>query len=687
MRIAGFLIFGMLLSVWLFADDVIAVDIVRNGQAVAVILLPDNPYPVESYAAKELQYHIRQSTGASLDILPESQQVYSKDPTIVIGHCQRTRRAGILIDKLPPAGYIVKTVGNTLFLAGHDNDRAVGNISQCTWHGSLFAVYEFLERELEVKWLWPGELGELIPERKDIRVDFLDIRGQPRFWETAWIVPSLSRRAEYGWASTTARDKFLHDQDTWLLRHRFSSTKSLAYGHAFGDYWKRFGRTHPEYFNLLPNGKREPLPGDKNGSNITLCVSQPELWKQIIKDWANNPLRDPGHIPYRPFVNACENDSPALCTCEACRAWDAPDEQFETSRYWHDGIIPTVKLRFRTVDLGLSGDGSPWTGIIIPNNAPSLSDRYAKFYLALQKEAQKIDAQAVIFGYAYANYWQAPKHTKLNERIIISFVPPLWFPYTEEMSEDFRKNWDGWATTGARLVLRPNLTHAGHNLPIFYARRLASDFAYASQHGMIGSRWDSLLGSWGTQGPTLYVLGRMHQHPDWPVEKMLDEYYNAFGPAKAAVKKYFQFWEKVSEHVTTEDICRYNIEEGGGGFKDYVLIADRIFTPELMSRGEELLEKALRSAEEDTLARKRVRFLEKGLKNAILTLNTLRAFKNYRRTKSPQDLQAYKQAMQQMMYYREKIEMDEVADMGYLAYREKRGAKWDHYIFRDHTDH
>ena len=56
-------------GLWGFVAD--AVELVRDGKPVAVIVVPRQPSKVESYAAKELQYHIQCATGAQLPIAPE----------------------------------------------------------------------------------------------------------------------------------------------------------------------------------------------------------------------------------------------------------------------------------------------------------------------------------------------------------------------------------------------------------------------------------------------------------------------------------------------------------------------------------------------------------------------------------------------------------------------------------------
>ena len=644
--------------------------IVKNGDPQSAIIIPDNTFPVVQQAAKELQYHIREASGAELEIIKESQKSNRFAGYIYLGDCQETANVGINTKKLPPAGFVLKKIKNDLFLAGRDNNGKIGSHSECTWHGTLWAVYEFLETQMGVRWIWPGKLGEVIPKTKTIQLASLNKSGTPRFEHTQLIVFGVSREGKFGWTSQEARDKFLQDQDTWLLRHRMAATQPINHGHAFGNYWKRFGKTHPEYFNLLPNGKRAPLPTDKSGRGVTMCLSQPKLWQQLVNDWQNKS-------PRRACINVCENDSPGMCTCESCRAWDAPDSLFESSNYWGKGILPENPKIFRAENAGLTGSSTPWNGDALADDAPSLSDRYAQFYLAVLKTAQKVDSNAVVAGYAYANYWKAPKQTTLNPNIIISYVPPLWFPYTEKMSRDFRENWDGWKRAGARLMLRPNLTHAGHNMPIFYARRLAADYSYAAKNCMIGSKFDSLLGSWGVQGPTLYVLGRMQEYPEWPVDKMLDEYYSAFGKAKKQVQHYFAWWEEISNAVTWEDIRRYHNEEHGGGHKTYIRITDRLFTPDIMTKGRALLEQAITAAQGDNLAEQRVAYLDKGLQNTELTLATLRAQKRYTRTPNSQTKSTYKKAITDLVTYRATIEMDNVSDMGYLAYREIKGAKWD----------
>lgn len=619
-------------------------DIVADHKPRTAIVIPDKPLQIVSYAAEELQYHVEKATGARLDIFRESKRPQQYKGLIFLGTCSQTKQENIDSEQLPGNGFIIKLTNGNLFLAGKDSQGYY--LLKTTWAGTLFAVYEFLEKEMGVLWLWPGELGEVIPRRADIRIGDWDQLTRPRFISADLNVGSFIRKQKTGWSSDENRNRFFKDQRVWLRRHRGRKSRTLRTGHAFRRYWKRFGKSHPEFFNLLPNGKREPPPNRPEAA-ITMCVSEPGLWQQIIDDWKEARKKHPGIN-----VNACENDNPGVCTCPRCRAWDGPDPRFKTA-----------------------GDILPTFGNIHTGRMPSLSDRYARFYLAVQREAQKVEPDAVVFAYAYANYREPPRQTKLNENIIIGFVPRYYFPWTAEKLAQARQDWSGWRKTGARLFYRPNYMLIGHNMPIFVARKLGGEFSFVAKNGLIGTHFDSLTGQYATQGPNLYVLARVHVRPEWPVEKILDEYYCAFGKAEDAVREYFGHWEKVSDAVTDDLMDRYKNEEDAGWNRWY-LVALHIFTPPVMAKGRALLEKAKAASGGDTIAESRVAFLEKGFRNAELTLVTQRAYKKYlASTRDIHTQRKYHASIRDLYNYRKSIEAEGVCNMGFLAFCEAR--RWD----------
>lgn len=228
------------------------------------------------------------------------------------------------------------------------------------------------------------------------------------------------------------------------------------------------------------------------------------------------------------------------------------------------------------------------------------------------------------------------------------------------------------------MVLRPNLTHAGHNLPIYYARKLAEDFRFAAARGMLGSSFDSLFGSYATQGPNLYTLARIHQRPEWSANQILDEYYGAFGLADEEVRRYFEHWESLSDRLTVATMKRITAQGRGGGFRNYVGIIDRLYTQSDLAQGFALLELAAKKAEGDAMSARRVAFLKMGLRDAELTIAVARAKRRLSPASSGKTQRAYRAALETLVKHRQKIGSYQVCNIGYLTYREQMGGGWQH---------
>jgi hypothetical protein len=645
--------------VMLLGSAAAGMDIVRDGQACTAIVVPDKAFPIVTFAAEELQHHVQKATGAKLEIVPEGKKPGNFAGLIYVGECQATAKAGLTGKKLPINAYRIKLIGPDFFFYGDDNDMPP--FGRQTHIGTISAVYEFLEDKLGVRWLWPGELGEYVPQCKDITVDKWDQDYHRRFTSTSIATHEKQTSPEQGWSSPEVKGKWRGELSIWLHRQRFNLVECIQGTHSFTQYWDRFGKTRPEFFQMLPNGRRGPLEGDNYGINISMCVSDPGLHKQIVDDW-----KKPGANTYlesvygEKYLWCCDDDTAGLCTCPRCRSWDAPDPRFQSNPYWSGKVSPGEEPRFFPED-GLD---------------PSLSDRYAKFYLAVQKETRKVNPDVVVIGFAYCNYSAPPKETMLNDHILISYVPPYSYPITNEREALFRGQWDGWRKTGARLVFRPNITCIGHNFPISYTRRVYDMYSYAAQHGMIGSDFDALCSEWAIQGPSQYLLGRMTVRPELPLETILDEYYTAFGPAKDAVKQYFDYWEKISYNLTVETFMNYQKESGVGGW-------DLLFTPEVMKRGRALLElaKATPGLSEEEAAR--VEFLGKGLQNTELTLAAINAAKQFKKSNSPEDKKKLAIALKKLYSYRKRVDSSQVSNMGLLYLREME--MWDISLIQEPT--
>ena len=617
------------------------VTLVREGQPVATIVTPDTPTHVVRYAAEELQYHVKLASGATLEVLAEADAGAVAGPKVYIGPTQAAADAGIDLDALPPEGWVIRVVAGDLFLAGRD--KGGYELYSPVWAGSLWATYELLEQDLGVRWLWPGELGTNVPPAATIAIPETERSGHPQMLQRSLrsAMSNFAGRSAEGTTETEYYKRANHDERVWLRRMRMGATVQFRYGHAFTEWWEQYGEEHPEYFNLLPNGKREPAQHPKY---ISMSVAEPGLHRQIVENWVAYREENP---KLAANVNCCENDTAGLCICEKCLAWDVadPGEDFE-------GRVALSHANFET----LPGNEFRWDP-----GLGSLSDRYAKFYLAVQELAREHDPDAIVMGYAYGNYRKPPVETKLNENIVLGYVPGMLFPATAEDLQDRRAEWQGWSDAGARLLLRPNYFLYGHNMPYIFAEQFGREFGFCARNGMIGTDFDSLTAMWGTQGPNLYVLGRMHATPEADPQKVLTEYYDGFGCAAKQVRAYFDYWAARSEEIAPQ------LE--GLGWHAYIPRMHELWTPAMFAEGARLLDVAARTAEGAGVFAERVEFLRLGLEHARLTADVSRVFAE---TSGLEGVAAQISAMAKLNQFRKGLEDTNVANLILLPWLERR---------------
>jgi hypothetical protein len=369
-----------------------------------------------------------------------------------------------------------------------------------------------------------------------------------------------------------------------------------------------------------------------------MSVGEPALWRTKVDEWERR--RSPAH----PFLDASENDTPGKCVCEKCMALDEPASDADAS-----------DRRSRAHGAFLAGKDDWFVAL------GSLSDRYARYYLAIQREAERVDPQAVVLGLIYANYSQPPKNTHLNDRIVLGLVPEDRHPWDARALEEMRRQWDGWSATGARLLLRPNFTLEGHAFPLA-STTPAEAVAYAMEHGAIGTDLDSLTGQWATQGPLLYAVARVHEPQAPGVSATLHEFYAGFGPADGAVERYFEHWH--GRGVAAAG--------ASSSWSSFHASADLSLGEVAFAEGWQLLAVARLAAAGDATSLARVAFLEKGLRNAELTAGAARAARGYREHGR---IRAFVDAIERLDAFRSETETDRIANVGFLSWAEAHS--WD----------
>ena len=567
---------GMLLG-WLAQPASAEVTLVEAGQAQAVIVLPAAASAVERYAAAELVEHVEKASQVRLEVVSEDALPASPAGRVYLGRTLAARRAGIDADALPREALVFRTGDDGLIVAGEDTEG--DPLVESTRCGTLWGVYELLDRFLGVRWLWPGELGVHVPPQPTITIPDLDQTIAPTMIRRR-VRDGLRRPAGTAGLTAAGFKRYAHAQRVFQRRHRMGASLPLSYGHAFESWWERYGSEHPEWFQLLADGRRGPATPK---SRFSMCVSNPEFQRYVIERWRRAGGADPARWSN---VNGCENDISGLCLCEHCLAWDGPQPELSD-------IYPLGDRRM-------------------------VSDRYARFWLALQQLAAEHDPEAKVVGYAYFNYYPTPTSgVQLNRHVLVGMCPwpGWWFPRTDDQQRWLKQQWDGWSATGASVFLRPNYFLDSYTMPHIFARQFADEFQYYARHGMIATDFDSLTGQWAAQGTNLYLLFRLHTRADQPVDDLLAEYYTAFGAAAEHVRRYFEYWED----YTMSDRDRFDRaqrEAGVSRYRSFAAFAHVVFPPEVFPPAEAILQQAALAAAGDSTSAARVEYLRQGLEHA-----------------------------------------------------------------------
>ncbi|WP_438480466.1 DUF4838 domain-containing protein [Oleiharenicola lentus] len=562
------------------------IEVVRDGHAHAVIVTSAQPTRVAAYAASEIVYHVEKATGVKLAVVKENAVPTDAAAFIYVGDTKAARPAGIAVEQLAPETFRLLTAKNALIIAGHDG--AGDPLDNNTSAGTLFGVYEWLERDLGVRWAWPGELGTFVPKTKTLTISAFDETTAPRFLQRN-VRPGLAFESAHpalGFTPAAAKG-YAEAQTIFLRRNRMGRSYPLSYRHAFTDWWEKYGATHPEWFQLV-NGRRGPTTPK---ARFSMCVSNPGLHQKIVDLWLE---QGGATVKGRPnLINIVENDFLGSCECEECRAWDGAQQPPDRDKFY----APNFKVY----------------------GARYMSNRYARFSAAVLALAKPHNANVTVVSYSYFNYFQAPNEDiPLGANAWVGYCPSAgWYPRGTEENQWYQDQWLGWEKTGARQFVRTNYFLDGYSMPFIFARQFAQDFQFQAKHGMFGTDFDSLTGQWSTQGPSLYLLMRLHTRPTANVDDLLNEYYSVFGPATTQVKAYFDYWENYTMG---------NRERINAIFEDRVAIrwrtwakaAHRVFPPEALVAGEALLAKALAAAQGNAEATARVNFLATGLAHAKL---------------------------------------------------------------------
>ena len=547
--------------------------LVRDGKANTVIIIPEDASRVTERAARELQRCLKKISGADLPIHVEHGFSFGPDyhwldrgfPVIAVGNTALAARAGVTIDGLDPEGFRVETKGNVLFIVGREDRHDTTQLRSTKWlslywplrrRGTLFGVYALLEEHLGVRWLWPGDLGEVVPQQRDIVVGPISMVGKPAF-PIRKVRPShmvgAYRTASLALGESSASQlQRAVDADAWAERQRMGESLIIDQTHAYGDaFYEAYHADHPEWFALQPDGRRMGKP--QVPGRVRLCHANSQLHGEMAGVVGRKIALNPDAWSIGMGLDDVSPES--FCQCDLCAAF-----------------------------------------------GPTLSDRVARYQSAIAARVAMVHPDKRVSMFAYARWKEPPARVALHPGVVVVYVGEYTHGYL--YAPDRAANhalWSRWADrVEGRMVWRPNMPQT-LGFPIAYVHQWAEDLRRFAPE-VLGVDVDALRGSWAAAGLTQYVMARLLWDPTRDVDAIIDDYCaRGFGAAATPMRRYFQTLERFTAEAAEQAPAH--------GYHKFLPWAPRFYTDERVGRLEALLDEAEGAAGNDATVRERVRFV------------------------------------------------------------------------------
>lgn len=564
----------MVLAIFTATSD--AFTLVEKNQPRAIIILPSKSSSVAETAARILRDHVRQMSGAELPVRNEDQVVGSatkEQGWILVGEGKLTEKLGLSSKGLGGGGIHLSAKGDVLAIFGSDARTPSDPL------GTRYAVTTFLEDKLGVRFLWPGELGKVVPRSNTLRVDDFKHRFTPKLGQRRIRSVGYHDRLQVGLDRLGfSKDDYLRlqknawqtqaDGSDWFGWQRLGGTLNFHGGHSFGHLWGKYGKEHPEWFALQPDGTRDQ---SRSPERARLCQSNRELIAAIAREKIDELNRNPDMLGAG--IGPNDGGRTTFCTCPKCEALDSPKGR--KILLWD--FTKAERRDFEHV---------------------SLTDRMVYFWNGIAEQVAKVHPNRYLVVDAYSVYAAPPVERKLHPNLVVRFAPLGY--HTEEYRQESLDDWRGWSKAAKHIYFRPNLMLLGRRdgMPYVYVHKFGDDFRYLAGHGMLGTDFDACVHHWATQGLNYYVVARLHWNPEQKVDDLVMDYCRSgFGSAAGSVRRYFDGLESVLDEAAAKNTKLPT------SFGDDVVAGLR-----------KHLDQARTAAGDDATVRRRIDFLELGLR-------------------------------------------------------------------------
>lgn len=523
--------FSLILAFAFALRTAFAAELVRNGKAVASIILDEKPTTSAQLGACELRDHVERKTGVRLAIgtAPKAGLL-----PIYIGAAPDVRSSDFKSQE-----YMIDIGSSRIVIVGRDApdfrtlDYGDYKTFPDPWKGvsTLYAVYDFLEMA-GFRWYLPSELGTTFTPSKGLSVADVKIRRTPSYEMRSMYscIKGIDYFPETLYGDTVPpapKPKMLDPRDCrlWFFRQRVGGKHTLV-NHSMGHYYTRFRDTHPDWF-----AKGQTLKWDSH-----ICYTHPEVIAQAIqdaRDWFDGKIADAGIVMGGHYGNNIINspqdpkvfsivpmDHSSFCKCKNCQ-----------------------ELM----------DGDSFSDEV--SNGKTMSRLFFTFVNKVAKAVRETHPDCRVAVLSYASYAWPPKTFRLEDNVMVMFcVNPrsTWMPNeNRERLLAWKREYPDmkkmiWLYYCWPIVTTRN-SHA-RTLPGYFAHHVKDYFKDFNDVGIVGMFWEP-SGALGSYRPLFdlpegYLNWKLAWDNSLDADKLLADFFrNFYGPAEKPMSEFYSLIE------------------------------------------------------------------------------------------------------------------------------------------------
>lgn len=479
----------LILTIGLSPSRAEEVALVTPDKPVPAIVLSAQAEDQERYAVEDLKHYLGKMTGREFAVSEQAEGF-----GIFIGNVPGNEDLQKEAQSLGRDGFILDISKDAIRVAGGSK------------FGTAYGVYELLER-LGVRWFFPGEWGEVVPQKKELNLAVQRIAEKPAF---------SIRQMHSPWSGDEVGD--------WFRRHRHN--RCGFYGHSLLIPPKKYAAAHPEWYAEI-DGVRQV-----NDPNYKLCHSNEAMVTQAIEDVLASirarkaDTKVQKHDGYKHLaedysvISISPRDGGGFCRCSKCLALGSVSDRL---RIFANRIATKVREEFPDYSVG--------------------------------------------YYEAYSEH-QTPPTIKAEPGVVV--FPTTWTksffkPITDISNKAFREKLEGFLENAPRMALRDYDGLAvwwGYG-PLTLADVHAKDYQWYQEKGLDGIITEAGSG-WGPWGYSYYLMGKLWWNPHADLDALKADFVaSAYGEAVEPMKVYYKLLDEAIIHPSPKNLhtMRQKLEE------------------------------------------------------------------------------------------------------------------------------